>query len=121
MRVAISLSDLVNQCQQMVEQINQHPDFQRLDYHPNCTLGDAKQALTELTKELKHSAPEREARIQMLKRWHEQIFRPELGISPDEFIFGMGKYFEEKGEKAIANLLDEAVWLIVYPLEADSE
>ncbi len=31
MRVAISLSDLVNQCQQMVEQINQHPDFQRLD------------------------------------------------------------------------------------------
>lgn len=118
---AISLLSLINQCQQMLEQINQHPDFQSLDYHPNCTLGDAKQALTELLKELKYSAPEREARIQTLKRWHEQIFRPELGISPDEFIFGMGKYFEEKGEKAIANLLDEAAWLIVYPSGADSE
>lgn len=117
----ISLLDLINQCQQMLEQINQHLDFKRLNYQPDCTLGDAKQALTELTRELKRSVPEREARIQTLKRWHDQIFRPELGISPEEFILGMAEYFEEKGEKAIADLLDEAALLIAYPEGAKSE
>ncbi|MBH8577080.1 hypothetical protein I8752_29680 [Nostocaceae cyanobacterium CENA369] len=43
------LPDLIAQAQQLLTQIRQHPQFQALDYHPDLSIGDAIQALNELS------------------------------------------------------------------------
>jgi DnaJ-domain-containing protein 1 len=47
-----SLPELVNQAQQLLSQIQQHPHFQALRYHPDVTIGDASQAIEELRTEI---------------------------------------------------------------------
>ena len=42
------LSNLIDQSLALLNQIQKHPDFQALEYHPDVTLGDAQQALIEL-------------------------------------------------------------------------
>lgn len=46
------LLNLVNQAQDLIAQIRQHPHFKHLDYHPDVTLGDASMALGCLQWEL---------------------------------------------------------------------
>ena len=43
-----TLTDLINQSLQLLEEIQQHPDFKNLEYAPDLTIGDAEQALIEL-------------------------------------------------------------------------
>ncbi|MEA5504848.1 hypothetical protein VB735_17390 [Halotia wernerae UHCC 0503] len=43
-----SLPELISQCQELLSEICQHPEYKALDYHPDVTLGDATQALNEL-------------------------------------------------------------------------
>ena len=43
------LPELIFQAQQLLTQIRQHPQFQALDYHPDLSIGDAIQALNELS------------------------------------------------------------------------
>ncbi|MBD2341647.1 hypothetical protein H6G64_32415 [Calothrix sp. FACHB-156] len=45
------LTELINHCQQLLKQINQHPDYKNLiakGHAPDLTLGDAQTALTYL-------------------------------------------------------------------------
>lgn len=44
-----TLAELVAEAQEKLAEIRQHPDFKALDYYPDCTLGDAAQALNELS------------------------------------------------------------------------
>ena len=51
-----SLPDLIDQCQQMLIAITQHPDYKNLiakGHYPDLTIGDAQTALTYLTWEIK--------------------------------------------------------------------
>jgi hypothetical protein len=43
-----SLPELISQCQELLSEICQHPEYKALDYHPDVNLGDATQALNEL-------------------------------------------------------------------------
>lgn len=47
-----ALPELINQAQQLLTQIRQHPQYKALDYHPDVNVADAQQALTELVFEL---------------------------------------------------------------------
>ncbi|RCJ20533.1 hypothetical protein A6770_31455 [Nostoc minutum NIES-26] len=46
------LPELINQAQQLLTQIRQHPQFKALDFHPDVNVADAQQVLTELDWEL---------------------------------------------------------------------
>ncbi|MBD2497889.1 hypothetical protein [Nostoc sp. FACHB-280] len=43
---------LVESAQYLITQIEKHPDYQALDYHPDLTIGDARTALSYLKCEL---------------------------------------------------------------------
>jgi hypothetical protein len=47
-----SLPELINQAQQLMTQIRQHPNFKALNYSPDVTIADAYQALNELRTEI---------------------------------------------------------------------
>lgn len=48
----VSLIDLVGVTQYLLSQIAQHPDFLKLEYYPDLTVGDAQSALSYLKDEL---------------------------------------------------------------------
>ncbi|MCC5639770.1 hypothetical protein LC593_28870 [Nostoc sp. CHAB 5844] len=43
---------LVESAQFLISQIEKHPDYQKLDYQPDLTIGDAQTALSYLECEL---------------------------------------------------------------------
>ncbi|MBD2302778.1 hypothetical protein [Nostoc sp. FACHB-190] len=43
---------LVESAKYLISQIEKHPDYQALDYHPDLTIGDAQTALSYLKCEL---------------------------------------------------------------------
>jgi len=43
---------LVESAQFLISQIEKHPDYQKLDYQPDLTMGDAQTALSYLKYEL---------------------------------------------------------------------
>ncbi|MBE9211062.1 hypothetical protein IQ244_32175 [Nostoc sp. LEGE 06077] len=43
---------LVESAKYLISQIELHPDYQALDYHPDLTIGDAQTALSYLKCEL---------------------------------------------------------------------
>jgi hypothetical protein len=47
-----ALPELIAQGQEILSAIRQHPDYQTLDYHPDLSIGDAVQALNELSFEV---------------------------------------------------------------------
>ena len=52
------LSTLIDQSLALIHKIQNHPDFQAVQYSPDLTLGDAQQALLELHWEtLRQSQP----------------------------------------------------------------
>ncbi|MBU7587361.1 MAG: hypothetical protein KAF91_31780 [Nostoc sp. TH1S01] len=46
------LLQLVESAQYLITQIEKHPDYQKLDYQPDLTIGDAQSALLYLKCEL---------------------------------------------------------------------
>jgi len=48
----VSLIDLVGATQYLLSQIAQHPDFLKLEYYPDLTIGDAQTALSYIKDEL---------------------------------------------------------------------
>ena len=48
----VNLLDLVGVAQYLLSQIAQHPDFIKLEYYPDLTIGDAQTALSYLKDEL---------------------------------------------------------------------
>ncbi|MBD2492080.1 hypothetical protein [Aulosira sp. FACHB-615] len=46
---------LVESAQFLISQIEKHPDYQALDYHPDLTIGDAQTALSYLKCELEEN------------------------------------------------------------------
>ena len=46
------LPELINQAQQLLTQIHQHPQYKAIEYHPDLSIGDAIQALNELRFEV---------------------------------------------------------------------
>ncbi|BAB78224.1 hypothetical protein ACN23B_27650 (plasmid) [Anabaena sp. FACHB-709] len=50
----VSLIDLVSVTQYLLSQIEKHPDFLKLEYYPDLTIGDAKTALSYIKYELEN-------------------------------------------------------------------
>ncbi|MBD2504606.1 hypothetical protein [Anabaena azotica] len=48
----VKLVDLVSVTQYLISKIAQHPDFIKLEYYPDLTIGDAQTALSYLQSEL---------------------------------------------------------------------
>lgn len=48
----VNLLDLVGVAQYLLFQITQHPDFIKLEYYPDLTIGDAQTALSYLKDDL---------------------------------------------------------------------
>ncbi|MBD2253355.1 hypothetical protein [Nostoc parmelioides] len=53
----VSLIDLVSVTQYLLSQIEKHPDFIKLEYYPDLTIGDAQTALSYLKDELENNQP----------------------------------------------------------------
>ncbi|BAT56949.1 unknown protein (plasmid) [Nostoc sp. NIES-3756] len=50
----IKLIDLVNVTGYLISKIAQHPDFIKLEYYPDLTIGDAQTALSYIKDELEN-------------------------------------------------------------------
>jgi hypothetical protein len=50
----VNLLDLVGVTQYLLSQIEKHPDFIKLEYYPDLTLGDAQTALSYIKDELEN-------------------------------------------------------------------
>ncbi|BAY41843.1 hypothetical protein NIES2111_62390 (plasmid) [Nostoc sp. NIES-2111] len=50
----VNLLDLVGVTQYLLSQIENHPDFIKLEYYPDLTLGDAQTALSYIKDELEN-------------------------------------------------------------------
>jgi hypothetical protein len=48
----VNLLDLVGVTQYLLSQIENHPDFLKLEYYPDLTIGDAQTALSYIKDEL---------------------------------------------------------------------
>lgn len=48
----VKLVDLVGVTQYLISKISQHPDFIKLEYYPDLTIGDAQTALSYINDEL---------------------------------------------------------------------
>jgi hypothetical protein len=48
----VNLLDLVGVTQYLLSQIENHPDFLKLEYYPDLTIGDAQTALSYIRDEL---------------------------------------------------------------------
>lgn len=48
----VNLLDLVGVTQYLLSQIEKHPDFLKLEYYPDLTIGDAQTALSYVKDEL---------------------------------------------------------------------
>ncbi|MBD2253332.1 hypothetical protein [Nostoc parmelioides] len=50
----VNLLDLVGVTQYLLSQIAKHPDFLKLEYYPDLTIGDAQTALSYIRDELEN-------------------------------------------------------------------
>ncbi|BAY42106.1 hypothetical protein NIES2111_65020 (plasmid) [Nostoc sp. NIES-2111] len=48
----VNLLDLIGVTQYLLSQIEKHPDFIKLEYYPDLTIGDAQTALSYIKDEL---------------------------------------------------------------------
>ncbi|BCL39981.1 hypothetical protein NSMS1_64280 (plasmid) [Nostoc sp. MS1] len=51
----VKLIDLIGVTQYLLSQIEKHPDFIKLEYYPDLTIGDAQTALSYIKDELESS------------------------------------------------------------------
>ncbi|WP_414755856.1 hypothetical protein [Anabaena sp. CCY 9910] len=50
----VKLLDLIGVTQYLLSQIEKHPDFLKLEYYPDLTIGDAQTALSCIKDELEN-------------------------------------------------------------------
>ncbi|BAT56817.1 hypothetical protein NOS3756_58290 (plasmid) [Nostoc sp. NIES-3756] len=50
----VNLLDLIGVTQYLLSQIEKHPDFLKLEYYPDLTIGDAQTALSCIKDELEN-------------------------------------------------------------------